>query len=140
VTVLEPQPPGIPAPVPGPHSEPYWDGCRQGELRFLRCDGCAAAQPKPTMLCRRCRGRSLSWTPSGGRGVLYSWTVVWRPQHPTFRVPYAPAIVDLDEGFSVLSAVVGCRPEDLAVDLAVAVEFHAISETITLPYFRPVTD
>ena len=75
---------------------------------------------------------------SSGRGRLYSWTVVWRPQHPAFTVPYAPAIVSLDEGWFMMSAVVGCEPEDLRPDMALAVEFHPASDEITLPYFRPV--
>ena len=48
-----------------------------------------------------------------GRGSLYSWTVVWRPPDPSFRVPYAPAVIRLDEGFWMLSAVIGCEPEAL---------------------------
>ena len=77
---------------------------------------------------------------SAGRGRLYSWTVVWRPQHPSFVVPYAPAIVELEEGWWMMSAVVGCGPEDLHADMALAVEFHAASDDIVLPYFAPVVD
>jgi hypothetical protein len=77
------------------------------------------------------------WEVSAGRGSLYSWTVVWRPQHPSFHVPYAPAIVSLDEGPRVLSAIIGCEPEDLRVDMPLLVEFHPASDTIWLPYFRP---
>jgi uncharacterized OB-fold protein len=71
-------------------------------------------------------------------GSLYSWTVVWRPQHPSFRVPYAPAIVELDEGLRLLSSVVGCEPEELHEGMRLAVEFHPASDDISLPYFRPV--
>jgi hypothetical protein len=52
-------------------------------------------------------------------------------------VPYAPAIVSLDEGPRVLSAIIGCEPEDLRVDMPLLVEFHPASDTIWLPYFRP---
>jgi hypothetical protein len=75
--------------------------------------------------------------PSSGQGTLYSWTVVWRPQRPSFTVPYAPAIVTLDEGFRMVSSIVGCEPEALRADMPVAVEFHPASEEISLPYFRP---
>lgn len=82
--------------------------------------------------------QSLVWERSSGTGRLYSWTVVWRPQHPAFRIPYAPAIVELREGWRMVSAVVGCRPGDLVDRMALAVTFHPASETITLPYFEPV--
>jgi len=116
---LRPQPAGIPVPSPSRLSQPYWDGCLAGELRFQRCDG-----------------RSLSWERSGGTGALYSWTVVWRPQHPSFRIPYAPAIIELDEGWFLMSAMVGCEPEDLDAGLRVGVEFHPAGEAIALPYFH----
>jgi uncharacterized OB-fold protein len=135
---LQPQAPGIPVPTPSPMSAPYWDACGRGELVFLRCDTCGSIALRPTTLCGNCRGRSLSWLPSSGRGRLYSWTVVWRPQHPSFSVPYAPAIVALDEGWYMMSAVVGCEPEDLRADMPLAVEFHPASDEIALPYFRPV--
>jgi len=92
---------------------------------------------KPARSCAACGGRALTWARSEGRGHLYSWTVVWRPQHPSFRVPYAPAIVELDEGFWLMSAIVGCEQEGLRADMPVIVEFHPASDDVTLPYFRP---
>ena len=137
---LQPQSPGIPVPAPSPVSAAYWDACSRGELVFLRCDTCQTIARRPTTICGSCQGRSLSWVPSSGRGRLYSWTVVWRPQHPSFHVPYAPAIVELDEGWWMMSAIIGCPPEDLQADMALHVEFHQASDEINLPYFRPVSD
>jgi hypothetical protein len=54
-------------------------------------------------------------------------------------VPYAPAIVRLDEGFWMMSAVIGCEPEALREGLPVMVEFHPASDEITLPYFAPAS-
>jgi hypothetical protein len=53
-------------------------------------------------------------------------------------VPYAPAVVALDEGWWFLSAVVGCTPDALREGLAVGVEFHPASDDLALPYFRPI--
>jgi hypothetical protein len=75
---------------------------------------------------------------SAGLGSLYSYTVVWRPPGPAFAVPYAPAIVHLDEDFWLTSAIIGCEPDDLRVGLRLRVEFYPASDTITLPYFSPV--
>jgi uncharacterized OB-fold protein len=135
--MLEPQPIGIPAPVPSAVSAPYWEAAHRGLLLYQRCDACGTIAVYPTRLCGECLGRSLSWVPSGGLGSLYSWTVVWRPQRPSFQVPYAPAIVELDEGYRMVSSIVGCEPEDLRDGMRLAVEFHPASETVSLPYFRP---
>ncbi|MHB8465239.1 MAG: Zn-ribbon domain-containing OB-fold protein [Acidimicrobiales bacterium] len=138
MTALVAPPPGTPAPVPSALMGPYWAGCREGRLLFQRCGACRAINPKPATVCGRCTGRSLVWEPSAGHGSLYSWTIVWRPPHPSFPIPYAPAIVALDEGVRVLSAVIGCDTGDLRPDLALEVEFHPVNDVIRLPYFRPV--
>ncbi len=136
-TTLRPQPLGIPVGAPSALTRPYWDACARGSLVYLRCDGCGLILERPATVCGGCLGRSLSWTPSSGRGSLYSWTVVWRPQHPSFHVPYAPAIVAMDEGWWHIAAVVGCEASDLTAGMRLAVEFHPTSEDITLPYYRP---
>jgi uncharacterized OB-fold protein len=131
------QPAAIPAPVPSPQSQPYWDGCARGELLFQRCGSCGRPNFDPPLLCRHCGSRDLSWEQSAGNGTVYSWTVVWRPQQPSFVVPYAPAIVDMDEGYQMLANIVGCDVADLAVGMRVAVEFHPVSDGFAIPYFRP---
>lgn len=140
MTLLRPQPPGTPVPVPSRFSAPYWEGCARDELRFLRCSQCHLAIADAARICWRCHSRELRWEQSQGRGRLYSWTIVWRPQTPVFEVPYAVAIVELDEGIFVVSSVIGCRPDELIEGLEVGVEFHPISDNQKLPYFRPVVD
>jgi uncharacterized protein len=135
--VLAPHPEGVPVPKPAPWSVPYWDGLRRGELLFQRCAVCGGATFNPAPVCQHCASDELGWERSGGQGTIYSWTVVWRPQTPAFRVPYAAAIVDVDEGFQMLANVIGCRPSELAVGAPVAFEAHPIGEGFVLPYFRP---
>jgi hypothetical protein len=135
--LLVPQPPEIPAPWPSPVSEAYWEAARQGQLWFQRCTECGEAGFDPAAACRRCGG-GLDWQRSAGLGTVSSYTVVWRPQQPAFVVPYAPAIIDLDEGYQMLANLIGCTVDDLAVGARVAVEFHPVSDGFVLPYFRPV--
>jgi len=66
--------------------------------------------------------------------------VVWHPPNPSFRVPYAPAVVRLDEGAWMMSAVIGCEPDALHEDMRLAVEFHPASDEIILPYFAPAIE
>ena len=74
---------------------------------------------------------------STGRGTLYSFTTVHRPPRPEFDVPYTVAIVELDEGFHMLTNLVDCPPEALRIGLPVEVTFQPMSDEITLPMFRP---
>ncbi len=137
MSVLEPCVHGIPLPRPSPEAAPYWEGTRLGELRFQSCTACGAPNFGPGLRCHRCQSDALEWRASAGTGAVYSWTVVWRPQTPAFAVPYAPAIVRLDEGYDMVSALVGTDPDDITAGMRVRVEFHRVDDTITLPFFGP---
>jgi hypothetical protein len=136
MTVLVPQREGIPLPETSPVSEPFWDACARHELIFQRCGDCDAAVFVPSLVCRQCTSRDLTWARSAGRGTLYSWSVVWRPQTPEYEVPYAPIIVEIDEGYRMLSNLVGCEAEDIEPHLRLRVAFRQVG-ALTLPYFTP---
>jgi hypothetical protein len=138
MTVLGPQTGAIPPPTPSVLSQPFWDACARGELLFQRCDECGHATHTPAFLCSNCASQSLRWERSSGRGTIYSWTAVWRPQVPAFEVPYVAVVVDVEEGWQMLSNVIGCTVDDVEVGMRVEVEFHPIPGGFTLPYFRAV--
>ena len=133
---LQPQPNG-PMPTPTPVSEPYWTGGLQGVLRYQWCAACSLALMDPQPACTRCLRQELEWRDSSGTGHIVSYTVVWRPPLPQLEVPYAPAIVALDEGFELLTNIVGCSVGELAVGLAVQVAFGEPVDGVALPYFTP---
>ena len=123
-------------PVPTPVSAPFWDGCAAGELRVQRCDDCDALLFPPLPACSRCLGARLRWVSTSGQGIVYSYSVVHRPQVPSLAVPYVVAIVELEEGWRMATNVVDCAPEDVAVGLPVSVSFRRAGD-VTLPFFIP---
>ena len=127
----------VPLPRPTQLSKPHWDGCRDGVLRVQHCGDCGAFVFIPQPVCTGCLGENLEWVESSGRGTLYSFTTVHRPQRPEFEVPYTVAIVELDEGFHMLTNLVDCEPGEVRVGMPVEVAFQRMSDTITLPMFRP---
>ena len=132
-----PQTGAIDSPVPGLFSKGFWDACMRHELTYLRCLTCEAAQFNSAPLCRTCGGSNLERRNSEGKGRVRTWSIVWRGPTPAFTVPYAPAIVAVDEGFQMISNIVGCLPEDVSAGLRVHVVFHSISGGAVLPYFAP---
>lgn len=128
----------IPLPRPTELSRPHWDGCREGKLRVQRCGSCGGLVFIPRPTCTRCLAEDLEWVESTGRGVLYSYTVVHRPQRPEFRVPYVVAIVELEEGWHMLSNLVETDPDEIAIGMPLEVTYRKMTDEITLPYFRPV--
>lgn len=134
MTALQPQ--TGPLPHPSSHlSVPFWQGCQARELRYQRCETCGVANFPPTEHCRQCLSAALQWENSAGTGEIYSWTVVYRPVTPEFEPPYAPAIITLDEGYQMLTNIVGVPPEELAIGMRVQVDFHVVGPDLTLPYF-----
>ena len=127
----------IPLPTPTPISSPHWEGLREGKLRVQRCRSCGEHVFIPQPTCTRCLSEDMEWIESTGRGELYSYTVVHRPQQPAFKVPYTVVIIQLEEGFFMLSNLIECNEADIEVGMAVELVCHEVSSEISLPYFRP---
>jgi uncharacterized OB-fold protein len=134
---LTPQHAAVPHAVPGPLTAPFWQGCADQVLLFQRCTACATANFPPAEHCRQCLSFDVGWQRSAGRGEVYSWTVVHRAATPVFETPYAPAIVTLDEGYQMLTNVIGVGVDEVRVGMPVQVDFREVSTDLWLPYFRP---
>ncbi len=65
-------------------------------------------------------------------------TVVHRAPGPGFGTPFALAVIDLDEGGTLLSHVDAGDPGDVTIGMRVRVDFRPLTDEITLPYFVPV--
>jgi uncharacterized OB-fold protein len=135
-TWLHPQSEGIPILRVTAVTKPFWDGCAEGELRYQRCTACRTPIFNPALVCRVCTSRDLRWEVSAGHGTVYSYTICHRPMTPKFTSIYAPIIVDLDEGYQMLSDLIGCDAADVRVGLRVRARMHAIGDR-TIPYFEP---
>ncbi|WP_346011888.1 OB-fold domain-containing protein [Streptomyces sp. SID3343] len=109
----------------------------EGELRYQRCVACETANFVATDVCRGCSSRSLQWAASSGRGSVYSWTVVHRPAARELGSPYAVAIVDLDEGYRMLTNLVEVEPGEIHSGMRVRVDLRPAGEERVLPFFTP---
>jgi uncharacterized OB-fold protein len=128
-----------PLPAVTEDGAPYWEACRRGRLEVQRCEACGHLRWPPSVLCPKCLEEATTWVPLSGRGTIYSFIIVHRPQHPAFfrDVPYNVAIVELDEGIRLHSNIVECDNGDLTIGMPVEVVFEKIDDEITLPKFRP---
>ena len=116
----------------------FYGFCTRGELRFQRCTDCRAWRHVPREMCAGCGSLEWEWARASGRGSVFTWTVVGRALHPAFQedTPYAPAVVEMDEGVRLLSQVVDCPPAALEIGMPVEVVFDDVTDEITLPKFR----
>lgn len=81
----------------------YLGALREGRLVYQRCGRCSAAVFPPRLLCPVCSADELVREPSAGAGTVYSASTL----NPRDEEPYTVVLVDLDEGFRVMSAVAG---------------------------------
>lgn len=102
----------------GAPAEVYRRYLEGGALGFQRCRDCSSAVFYPRVLCPVCGSISLEWRTSGGRGVVYAATGVYRRDGE----PYNVALVDLEEGFRMMSRVEGVPAEEVSIGLRVRFE------------------
>lgn len=131
--------PDAPPPLPSPDllTAPFWDACRRGVLEVSACADCGHRFLPPGPCCPRCWSQRLAPRAVSGRGRVASFAVYRRTHHPGMPAPYVVALVELDEGPRLISNVVGCRPEEVVIDMPVAVRFEAAGDFL-LPRFAPV--
>ena len=126
-----------PLPQPTPETQHFWDGTKEGELRLQRCRDCGHVYFPPRPLCPACSSRDVEAFAASGRGSLLSYVINQR-QHPSFDSPYAIALVQLEEGPTMMSNIVDCEqtPEALVLDMPLTVTFEYHGD-IAIPLFRP---
>jgi len=94
---------------PEPDTEAFWEATKNHELKYQVCDDCGGIVWHPRRHCTHCTSLNLSWKSSKGEGTVYTFSIVRQNYFPAFRerIPYVIAWIDLDEGFRMLSNVVG---------------------------------
>ncbi len=121
----------IPAPKPEPETEAFWEGARRGKLMLKRCRACGAAHFYPRPLCPFCLGET-EWIEASGTGTIYSFSIMRR-----VPVPYAIAYVTLDEGVSMMTNIVDCDFDALAVGQRVSLVLKPSEGGPPVPMFAP---
>jgi len=118
-------------------SAPFWDATREQKLVLQWCDDCNRAIHYPRPRCPHCFGTRLSWRDARGTGTIYAVSVMHQPGNPLMesRLPYAVALVDLDEGTRMLSNIVGDDALDAPVGARVTVTWEPLSDGKHLPLF-----
>jgi uncharacterized OB-fold protein len=133
-----------PLPRVSEENRPFWDGLREREFRAPRCRDCGEFGWVPYPACRNCFSTDLEWVPLSGKGVIFSYSIVYRgPGAFAEDVPYVLVLVELAEQprpMIVLGLLEDCPHADVRIGLPVTVTFHeAPGEDVTLYRFAPDT-
>jgi uncharacterized protein len=134
--------PSLPAPAPviNPETKPYWDATLEGKLMLKQCTACGTVNWYPRTLCPACGSFDTEWIQATGRGTIYTFTVTRRGSGAyAAAAPYVLAYVELDEGPRMMTNIVDCDVDAIAVGDRVEVVFHDTGQGAALPRFRPVS-
>ena len=121
-----------PAPTPNPETQPFWDAAAAGKFLLRRCRSCDRAHWYPRAVCPFCMGADTAWEPASGEGRIYSFSVMRRVPEP-----FAIAYVTLAEGPTMLTNIVGCDLDALAIGQPVRVVFTPTEGGPPVPNFTP---
>jgi uncharacterized OB-fold protein len=120
----------IPAPQPSPDTQPFWEAAGRGQLLLKKCRACGDLHYYPRPLCPFCGSDTTEWQPAAGTGTIYSYSVMRRAE-----VPYAIAYVTLDEGPTMMTNLVDCDLDRLAIGQRVKLVFTPTEGGPPVPTF-----
>jgi len=126
---------------PEPDTEPFWNATREHKLMYQVDKTNGKVVFFPRTYSPYSGTTDMDWKESKGEGVVYSYSVVRLNRHPAFAElgPYAVAYVDLDEGFRILTNVVGVEDpvNNVKIGMRVKLKWEDQESGISLPMFEP---
>ena len=113
---------------PEPDTLPFWEATKNEKLKYQQCNMCNSVVFYPRFACTHCGSDELEWKDSKGEGEIYTYSVVRQNRNPAFADlgAYVLAYVDLDEGFRMMSNIVGIKNPitDVKIGQRVRVKFE----------------
>jgi uncharacterized protein len=118
--------------TPGPDDVAWFEATRAGRLLIRACEACGEVHFPPRPLCPHCFSDRTDFRQCSGFGTIYSFSVLRRVE-----TPYCIAYVTLDEGPTMLSNIVDCPLEQIAIGQRVRVVFRDSVNGHAVPMFAP---
>jgi uncharacterized OB-fold protein len=108
----------------------YFGKLAEGIFEIPRCQFCSRFHFFPRICCPYCGSQALIWTAPTGRGVVYSTTVIRKPEGD-----YTVCLVDLAEGPRLMSRVMGMPVNDVRIGMAVQAKVEQTTDGPLLVFF-----
>ncbi|PPQ36023.1 Zn-ribbon domain-containing OB-fold protein [Rhodopila globiformis] len=108
---------------------------KRGELGYQFSPSTNQVVFYPRLIAPKTGARELEWRVSKGLGTVHATTVV----HPRQGDPYNVCLVDIDEGFRLMSRVEDIPPAAVKIGMRVKFRVHALEgDEDPYPVFTPV--
>jgi hypothetical protein len=119
-------------PVPNAETAAFWNAAEDGRLLIGRCKTTGRAFFYPRRVSPFTLSGDVEWIEASGRGTIYSFSYMARA-----KVPFAIAYVELEEGPMVLTNIVDCDSDQIAIGLPVRLVFKPSNGGPPIPMFTP---
>ena len=114
----------------------FWHGLEEQQLRIQRCGGCGVLRHPPRPMCPHCGSMDHDHVVASGRGEVYSFGIHHHPPVPGREMPFAVALVELEEGTRIVGNVIDVDVAEVRVGMPLEVAF-VHDGTRTRPQWRP---
>ena len=104
----------------------YYEHCKKGELAYQVCTDDGTPVFFPRVVAPKTGSPNLEWRVSKGLGTVHATTVVYYRNEPPLNV----ALIDLDEGFRMMSRVEDIDPMQVKIGMRVKVKMHPGDEKL----------
>ena len=112
----------------------YVEYLAKGELAYQFSPEANAAVFYPRVICPITGSDNLQWRVSKGMGTVHATTVVYQQKGD----PYNVALIDMDEGFRLMSRVEDIPPLEVRIGMRVQFRVHpADGDEPPYPVFAP---
>jgi uncharacterized OB-fold protein len=127
-----------PLPIVSSLNAPFFEAAARGRLVLQRCRECKHWIYYPRYACPICLCQKLEWREVTGRGSIYSYSRIFKPQHQYFldEMPIVLVAVQLEEGPLMISSLTGEDRTLARIDAPVVVAFDSVSPDLSLVKFR----
>jgi uncharacterized OB-fold protein len=114
----------------------YLEHCRKGELAYQVCTDDNTPVFYPRAVAPGSGSGNLEWRVSRGLGTVYTTTVIYYKGEQPLNV----AMIDLDEGFRMMSRVEDIDPMQVKIGMRVKVRMHpGDDKQPPYPVFTPLS-
>ncbi len=121
----------------------FWQGGRDGELRFQRCQGCGYYLHPPTVICPKCWSKDIGIEAVSGRAEVLTYSVNVQNWMPGLEPPFVLAIVRCleQDDLRLTTNIVNIDPYEVTIGMAVQVVFEPhVDQEVWIPLFEPVKE
>ncbi|HKX79990.1 MAG TPA: Zn-ribbon domain-containing OB-fold protein [Novosphingobium sp.] len=119
-------------------SAPFWEGTREKKLMLQYCLDSGQYQFYPRPVSIFTGSRNLEWREVSGEGEVFTYTIARIGRgHLEGVTPFIVATIRLDEDVTIMSNVIDCDLDRIAIGLRVEPVWAPLPDGTHLLLFRP---